>query len=399
MTVLQLTSHLDVGGITQYVLSLSRRLVERGHRVIVASDRGHREADVRDLGATHWPVPLHTSAEFSLPVWRAWRHLAARLQREPVDVIHAHTRVSQVIAQRLARRFRIPYVTTWHGAFRRRLGRQLWPCTGDVTITISRSVHQHLLQDFHVPAARARCISNGIDVAHYATAPDPAVIRAYRELWRIPLGRPVIGGMGRMASGRVKGFDLVLLAAQALETRVPDVEVLMVGDGPRRPFLEEIAKRLGLQERVHFVGASDDVRIPLAAMDVFVFSSRWPEGFGLSLVEAMAAGKPVVATRVGATQDIVEHGQSGWLVDPEDPLALAEGIARLLNDAAAASRLGSLAQMRVRELFSLDRMVDQIEAVYREVVESIPTPLARGSGLRAQGSCPQPPAPSPGQSR
>jgi len=145
---------------------------------------------------------------------------------------------------------------------------------------------------------------------------------------------------------------------------------VIVGDGPQRPVLERQAERLGLGERVHFVGATEDVRIPLAVMDVFLFPVRWQEGFGLALIEAMAAGKPVVATQTGAVPQIIRHDCDGWLVAPEDSWALAEGVLRLLNDPATARRLGRQAQARVREAFHLDHMVDQVESVYHEVVSA-----------------------------
>lgn len=368
MRILQVTSHLDIGGITRYVLSLAQGLQARGHRVILAADGGDLETRAAALGLPQWRLPLHTSAEWSPRVFRAGRQLAARLREEPVDIIHAHTRVAQVVADRLAHQLRIPYVTTWHGVFKRRLGRRLWPCMGDRVIAISPLVREHLIRDFRVPEAHARLVYNGIDATHGAARPDASTLQAYREQWQLPSGQPVIGGIGRMASGRVKGFDLILVAAHLLRETIPGLHVLFVGDGPRRPFLEQIARRLGVQDCVQFVGAAEDVRIPLALMDVFVFPSRWPEGFGLTLVEAMLAGKPVVAMRNGAVEDIVEHEVSGLLVPPEDTAGLARSITRLLKDRALADRLGRAAQARVREAFSLDRMVTQIEAVYREVL-------------------------------
>jgi len=368
MRILHITSHLNVGGITSYLVSLSKVLVERGHRVIVASGGGRRENEVSALGGVHWRVPLHTKAEFSPQVFLASAALSRRLRQEPVDVIHAHTRVAQVVAHRLSRRHRIPYVATWHGFFRRNLGRKLWPCTGDATIAISEPVRQHLLQDFRVAPERVRLIPNGADVAYFAMLQDAEAVRAYRRRWQIPDAHRVIGGMGRLASGRVKGFDLLLAAAALVRQQVPELHVVVVGDGPRRPFLEVKAQRLGLQERVHFVGATDDVRLPLAAMEVFVFPSRWPEGFGLALIEAMACGRPVVATNRGAVPDIVRHGQDGWLVPPEDPQALADGIVRLLRDPETARRMGDQAQARVRDVFSLDRMAAAVETVYQELL-------------------------------
>ena len=368
MRILQLTSHLDIGGITRYVLALSGQLMTRGHRVVLASDGGHLEAQVSAMGLRHWRLPLHTSAECSLQVFRGIRELARFLEEEPVDITHAHTRVGQVVADSVSRRSQIPYVTTWHGIYKPRLGRRLWPCTGELTIAISGLVRQHLLQAFQLPERRVRCIYNGVDTAHYAVAPDAATVQAYRARWQISAAQPVIGAIGRLAAGRVKGFDTFLVAASSLKEVIPDLQVLIVGDGPRRPFLEDIAGRLGVRHRVHFVGEAEDIRLPLALMDVFVFTSRWPEAFGLTLVEAMAAGKPVVATQAGAVPEVIRHDVDGWLVPSNDPSLMAEGIARLLNDRTAARRMGQEAQQRVREAFSLDHMVDQVEAVYRELI-------------------------------
>lgn len=367
MKILHLTSHLEIGGIPRYILSLSKGLTERNHRVIIASGGGRLESQVETIGATHWRFPFHTSVEFSPQVFWGMGQLTARLRKEPVDIFHAHTRVGQVVADRISRRLQIPYVTTWHGIYPRRLGRRLWPCTGKRTIAISQLVHQHLLQSFHVPEEQIRDIYNGIDTAHYAIVPDGPVVEGYRKRWEIPIGQPVIGTIGRLAAGDVKGFDILLTAVSVLKQNVPDLQVLIVGDGPRRPFLTGVTKDLGLQDCVHFLGEVDDIRIPLALMDVFIFTSRWPEAFGLTLVEAMAAGKPVVATKTGAVPEVIRHNVEGWLIPPDDPSSMAEGITHLLRNRETASRFGREGQMRVREMFDLDHMVTEVEAVYQRV--------------------------------
>jgi glycosyltransferase involved in cell wall biosynthesis len=370
MRILHLTSHLNAGGVSSHILSLSHALTRRGHRVAIASGGGSLEPQAAADGIVHWEAPLHTSAEFSPQVFRAGRQVLARLRAEPVDVMHAHTRVGQVVAARLSRRTGIPYVATWHGFFRPNLGRRLWPCTGDRTIAISEPVRRHLFEDFRVPAERVRLIWNGVDVDHFAQRPAAESLARFRAQHGLPERGPVVGGIGRLASGRIKGFDLLLEAGSLLAQRRSDLTVLIAGDGPRRLFLEEKARRFGMEQRVRFAGTVSDVRVPLGVLDVFMFSSRWPEGFGLSLVEAMAAGRPVVATRVGVVPEIIEDGRDGLLVEPEDARALAAAVARLLDDPAAAARLGQAAQRRARERFSLERMASEVEAVYGELVNT-----------------------------
>ncbi len=369
MRILHLTSHFNIGGITSYIVSLSGRLIGRGHHVVVASDRGGCVPQLQALGAEHWEASLHTKIEFGPQVFGATRALSRRLAQEPVDVIHAHTRVGQVVADRLSRRHRIPYVTTWHGIYRRNLGRRLWPCTGELTIAISRPVYEHLLHTFALSPDRVRLIPNGVDVARFSAAPDADVLRAFRERWHLSEEHPVVGAMGRLTSGGVKGFDLFIAAAARVRSRLPDAQFLIVGDGTRRAFLEAEAARHAMSGCVHFTGAVEDPRVALAAMDVFVFPARWPEGFGLVLAEAMAAGRPVVATRVGAIPDIVQHQQQGLLVDVDDPEALAESVVRLIQDQTLAAALGQQGRRRVQDDFNLDSMVPALESVYQQVLE------------------------------
>ncbi len=370
MKILHITSHLNVGGITRYVLSLCQGLVQRGHDVTLASDGGSLQYQAEEMGMTYRVLPLHTSAEFSPQIFWASRRLAKQLQQEPVDVIHAHTRVAQVMADRVSRQLRIPYVTTWHGIYKRRIGRILWPCAGKKTIAISGLVEEHLIKDFHLPKEQVRRVYNGINVNHYAVEPDLSILDGCRKQWGISKGEPVVGGIGRLAAGRVKGFDSLLVAVYLLKKKIPKIRVLIVGDGPRRPFLEDVVRRLKIQDQVCFVGSSSDVRIPLSIMDIFVFTSRWPEAFGLTVVEAMAAGKPVVATRVGAVPEIIRHGVDGWIIPSDDPAAIADSVTQLLNDKELAGKLGRQGRERVHQMFSLERMVKQIEEVYREAAQS-----------------------------
>ncbi len=368
MNIVHITSHLNIGGITSYLLGLSGALTARGHAVVVASGGGRLAPRLDALGVTHWRVPLATSAEFGPPVWLATHQLARRLQAHPVDLIHAHTRVGQVAAAILSRRLGVPYLTTWHGFFRRNLGRRLWPCTGALTIAISEPVRQHLLAVFRLPPERIRLIHHGIDVEDFSNGDEPSERARARQAQGIPDGVPVIGGIGRLAAWRVKGFDVLLSAAAQVRRQVPDVQVVLLGDGPAPPALQRQIESLDLTSCVRILPGAPDTRAALALMDVFVFPIRGTEGFGLSLIEAMAAGKPVVAARTGAVPEILEHGRSGWLVDPEHMASLAEGITRLLRDAALAAQLGRQARERARERFSLSRMIDQVEAVYREVL-------------------------------
>lgn len=256
MRILHLTSHVNVGGITTYVVQLSEALARRGHQVVVASGGGALAWRCERNGLVHWEVPLLTSAEFSPQVaWAGWQ-VSRRLRAHPVDLIHAHTRVAQVVADRLSRRHRIPYVTTWHGFYRRRLSRRWWPCTGMRTIAISQPVADHLRTVFDVPASRIHLIPHGVDVARFAAPAPAADIQALRARLALDHVGPVIGTVARLVPS--KGLDQLLAAFRHVAAQAPSARLLIVGDGPQRAGLEQVAQRLGIQRAVRFAGTLPD---------------------------------------------------------------------------------------------------------------------------------------------
>jgi glycosyltransferase involved in cell wall biosynthesis len=370
MRILQLTSHLNVGGVTSYVLSLSEALARRGHEVTIASDGGQREGEARRNSLSHWQVPLHTSQEFSPQVFRAARLLRDRLMQQPVDVVHAHTRVAQVVAARLSRHVHCPYVATWHGFFRQNLGRWLWPCSGDATIAISEPVRDHLLRTFRVPAARVHLIPNGIDPRPFESPVDAASVQRLREQVGLPADGPVVGTVARLV--RSKRVDALIRSFSVVRQRLPDARLLIVGDGAQRSALERLAAERGVQDAVHFAGSLPETRVAFSLMRVFVFLPAEQEGFGLSLLEAMASARPIVAVRRGIGAPwVLERSGVGLIVEPGDESGLAAAIIQLLQDGGVARREADKARAVVKERYSLERMVDHVEEVYREVRRDI----------------------------
>lgn len=369
MHILHLTSHLDVGGITTYVTSLAQALAARGHRVVVASGGGAWEARLSEAGIGHWRLPLKTSAEFSPQVWWAARQLSRQLRAQPVDVIHAHTRVAQVVAHRLWARCGIPYVTTWHGFYRRRLSRRWWPCTGERTIAISEPVAAHLREIFRVPPERIRLIPHGIDVARFADPVNRDQQQQCRQQCQLDSHGPVIGTISRLVPD--KGVAQLLEGFRHVQARVPHARLLIVGSGEDRRRLERLAAELGVAAAVRFCGSVPDTRVVLSIMDVFVFLPATREGFGLALLEAMASARPVVAVqRGGGSSWVLQESGVGVTVPAEAPARLGEAMLQVLEDRSLAHRLGQEAQAIARSRYDFSRVVTQVEQVYAECLTS-----------------------------
>jgi glycogen(starch) synthase len=168
-----------------------------------------------------------------------------------------------------------------------------------------------------------------------------------------------------------KGFDLALSAFATIASRVPAVRMVVAGDGPARAPLEKQAAELGLRDSVDFVGwvAPENVPALINTATIVVMPSRW-EPFGLVALEAAQMARPIVATRVGGLTEVVEHGQTGLLVDNENPDALAKAMAELLEHPQVTTRMGETARSRAIERFSWSRCVDAYDSVYRKLMHA-----------------------------
>lgn len=370
MKIVHLTSHLHVGGIPAYVVTLAEQLTARGHQIIVGSADGLLQQRLATGGITRWPLPLATSAELSPLVWMAAWRLTRRLRHESVDLIHAHTRVAQVLAEWLWRSLGIPYVTTWHGIYRCRAARRRWPCTGKMTIAISEPVAMHLREVFDVPAARIRVIPHGVDLSRFGQPMDSEVLRRVREPLRLRPEHVVVGTMTRLVPE--KGIEILVDAFAELARHDPNLILLIVGEGRERSRLGARVKQAGLEPVTRWVGAVSDPQHALRLMRVFVFLPTPQEGLGLALLEAMASGLPIVSVkrgRSGATWLLAES-QVGLTVEGDDAHRLADAIASVLEDPSHARRLGERGRRVAGDHYRLTDMVSATEGVYRECLNA-----------------------------
>jgi glycosyltransferase involved in cell wall biosynthesis len=230
-------------------------------------------------------------------------------------------------------------------------------------VAVSSAV-KDVLVDYGVDPARVEVVYDGTDPFRYRAGLDRARVR--RELG-VPDGAPLVGKVANFYPGW-KGHDTFLAAAQVVLRTLPEARFVLVGKSTDSETMRSWVAAAGLSERVILAGYRTDVPDVLAALDVLANCPRAREGLSVAILEALAAGRPVVATRVGGIPEIVRDGETGLLVPPDDPEALAGAIVRMLSDPALASRLGSNGARLVREHFTLDSMVEGNERVYREVL-------------------------------
>jgi glycosyltransferase involved in cell wall biosynthesis len=227
----------------------------------------------------------------------------------------------------------------------------------DQYLAVCEAVAHQLQRSFQVPARKIRVVHNSIPVNE---SPHPSV-EVQRLRRTLAEGRHLVLTVARL--DRQKGHTYLLKAI----AQIPQAVFLFVGDGPERKKLQDQARHLGVDQRVVFLGFRQDVPSLLAGCDLFVLPSLY-EGLPLSILEAMAAGKPVIATDVGGNAEAVLQGETGYLVPPGDPPAIASAIQRLLSDPALAVKFGQAGQARVRERFSVTSMVRCVEDTYEELL-------------------------------
>jgi glycosyltransferase involved in cell wall biosynthesis len=301
----------------------------------------------------------------------AARRLARRVRSSGAEILHTHDYKTNMLGGLAARRVdrSMAWVATVHlhttTSRRLRLYRALdlfLLRLADRVITVSREQRRLLLRR-GVDRRRIALIPNVIDAAAFAArAEDPL---ATRDRLGLAAAAPVVTLVGRLTAQ--KGVDSFLDAAHFVRERQPEAAFLVVGNGPGRSRLETQADALGLDGAVHFLGYRDEVAPILAASDVVVVPSR-AEGLPLVLLEALAVGRPVVASQVGGIPDLLHHGETGLLVPPDDPLAVADNVLRLLADRGWAEGLGEAGRHQVLRVCAPERAARRLAAVYRTVL-------------------------------
>jgi glycosyltransferase involved in cell wall biosynthesis len=365
MNILYLSNHLNTGGITSYIFSLAKGFKERRHNVYVASSSGNCLGKFIQEGINYIPIPIKTKSEVDPRIIFSLFKLLKYIREKNIEIIHANTRVTQVLACLLQKYSGRPCVSTCHGFFRPNMSRRIFPCWGKMVIAISQQVKDHLRDDFKVGEERIRIIHNGIDIERFCVQDETARFSA-KEKFGLQ-GAKIIGIIARLSD--VKGHIYLIQAMQEVLKKRPDSRLLIIGEGREERKLRDLAKNLGIADKVSFIPSVTDTAEALSAIDVFVTPSL-KEGLGLSLMEAMGCGIPVVGSNVGGIKTLIRHGENGLLVEPADPERLSGAILELLQDELKAKSLGEAARIFIHQNFSLSKMLLETEEVYRECLDA-----------------------------
>src|SRR5262245_20852010 len=296
------------------------------------------------------------------------QQLVEVIEAYEISVIHAHEFYMSMIVTLVSRATGIPLVVTIHGEGyypdkrRRRAACRLMAAGAGAVVTVSADLSRFFCRTTGTPLDRVRVIYNGIDLGA-----SPAARGSNVELLEsagIPRGTKVVGAVGNLYP--VKGHLDLIRATPTILKHCPTANVVILGRGALHDALVAEAEALGIRHRIHLLGYRDDVGEWLRTMDVFTMPSH-SEGLPLSLLEAMAAGVPPVVTQVGGMPEVVQQGETGFIVPPGDVAALADRISFLLGNPTFATKIGAAARHRILDQFTVDRMAAEYRAVYTRV--------------------------------
>ncbi len=380
MNILQLTSRFRIGGIASYIHVLSSGLKQRGYQVTIA---GSSDTAVSLLTPENIPfvsLPIETKFEWHPKLWSTGKALSEIIQNRKIDIVHAHTRVTQVLAERVCKELDKPLVTTCHGFYPPRWGRRMFPCWGDRVVAISYEVKEHLEKVLRVNPSDITVVLNAVPVSHLLSSFATHNRDEVRKKFGFDCSDFVLGCVARLE--KVKGQSFLLDALEILRNKIPSLKILLVGGGKEKESLERRVEEKKLSDRVVFAGELVDIVPALRAMDVFVSAHTWQEGFGLSIAEAMVCGLPVIVSDTGALRHLIHDQETGMLVPASDAHALSEAISTLVNDETLRTRIAERGAQFALRSFSPDRMVEGIESVYEKVTKRFMDPIASSSSAR-----------------
>ena len=367
-----LLDSLQIGGTETQAVELALRLDPTRYAVSLGCLRMHgpllAKLEGASISVTEWDARGGVNSPSG--IYQILR-LARFLRRGRFDIVHTHDLWSNLLGIPAARLARVPVVISsrrdlghldWYTPRRRKILRHLQALSSAVLVN-SAQIREQLVREDGFRPEFIRVVHNGIDLERFRN-----VVGDRERLFPGLQDCKLVVNVANMHSD-IKGQPTLINSAREVCSKFPQARFVLIGDGTRKVAFESMVAALGLKQNFLFLGQRHDVAELLACCDVAVLPSQ-AEGFPNALLEYMAAGLPAVATDVGGSREVIQHGANGLLTAPDEPHALAESILSLLENPAAAEELGRNGRERVRKDFSFERLITNMDALYSELLHA-----------------------------
>jgi glycosyltransferase involved in cell wall biosynthesis len=300
--------------------------------------------------------------------YRFLKNLTQLIKANRIDLIHSHTWGTDFYGYWASKILGVPMLATVHNRYyifekwTRRISYKVLISHVQKIVAVSKDIQNLLKKDLKLLPQKIKLIYNGIDTSRFEKKFYQEKLRKELSLSR---GDLILGNVGNLRE--VKDHHTLILAFSKVSPLFPQAKLLIIGEGELKASLLKFRSELGLEDQVLFLGHRDDIPALLNLMDIFILSSRL-EGCSISILEAMASGKPVIATKVGGNPELVLEGKTGLLVPSAEPEKLAESIIQLLKDEKLRKKMGDEGRKRVKAKFSRESMVRNYEELYSQIL-------------------------------
>jgi ADP-heptose:LPS heptosyltransferase/glycosyltransferase involved in cell wall biosynthesis len=356
MKIIQIVPRLQLGGVERGILDLCNYFSRRNVRNIVVSGGGRLVKNLEKLGVTHYTLPVYKKSLATILLIPQLRKI---IDKENADIIHARSRVPGWLAFFASRGRPVNYITTIHGIYKSKRSSAVMAWAKFV-ICPSRAVARHMKEKFDVPEEKIVVINRWVNLETFRLS-DPQLRKKSNTIVAI----------GRISPS--KGYEYLIEGFKKIVRMNPYMKLKIVGAADKSKteyfdHLRTLVNRFSLSHNVEFPGVCQDVENVLVQARIAVTPSVIDEAFPRAVLEACACGIPVIATQVGGVTEIIENEKEGLLVEPRNSEAIANALLKLLNDNNLADNLAQRARNKIEKLYSLEKCLDETEAVYRKAI-------------------------------
>lgn len=347
---------MGLGGTENVVLQLCEILSGKVNKIVVCSSGGIHEEKLRASGIKHYMIP-DVASKKPLDMLKSYQHIRRIIKEEEITVVHSHHRMAAFYAE-LATPQNVIKVADAHNTFYNKKILTKFAYHNTRIVAVGEMVRKNLIDFFGIADNQIRVIHNAVKPFDGNVQNVPLLDKEKNE------GHILIGNIGRLTEQ--KGMMHFIDAAGIVQKVHPEARFIIVGDGDLKKQLYEQVKNKELQDVIIFLGYRDDVQNVISQLDFIVLSSLW-EGLPLTPIEAFSVGKPVIGTAVDGTREIIRDGIDGYLVEPKEPIKLAEKMNKLIENPDIQKQMSIQARMRYQDEFSFEKLSQRYINFYEEL--------------------------------
>lgn len=354
--VLFIVRTMGLGGTENVVLQLCEILSGKVNKIVVCSSGGAHEKKLQEMGIKHYMIP-DIASKNPMDMLKSCRSIKRIIDNEQITIVHSHHRMAAFYAELVAPK-RVVKVANAHNTFtdKKKLTRLAYRNTK--VIAVGEMVKKNLMEYFEIPKEQ-------VCVIHNAVKPFDSNIMPIKVLYQEHTnGNVLIGNIGRLSEQ--KGMTYFIEAAEITARTHPEARFIIVGEGEEKEQLHAQVKAKGLQGKILFLGYRSDIQNVMSQLDFVVLSSLW-EGLPLTPIEAYSVGKTVIGTAVDGTPEIIRDGIDGYLVEPRNPMQLAEKMNELIENSEMRESMGIQAVKRYQDEFSFEKLSERYVAFYEDL--------------------------------